>query len=68
MAVTEGPLLSERQFDRLVDIVPDLTAKQLWNIAEAFDCRIVALSEGGTAGGESSVEHAGEQRIGFWAE
>ena len=58
MSVPDGPLLTEREFDRLCDIVPDLKATQLWNIANLFDKRIVAR--------EDEVEH--RERMGFHAD
>ena len=40
------PLLTEEQFDRLTRIAPEMTAVQLWNVADTFERRIVALPEG----------------------
>ena len=73
MSVPDGPLLSEAEFDRLTGIVPDLTATQLWNIAQVFERRIVALPVRGAKDVDSSVERADdvgprELRIGFRAE
>lgn len=66
MTVPDGPALTEDQYDRLVKTIPDLTAKQLWDVAATFDHRIVALPKGGTADTGSSTERA-RQGLGFRA-
>jgi hypothetical protein len=74
MRVPDGPLITARHFDQLVNTIPGLTATQPWDIADTFGHRVVALPEGSNTNTGSDTERSrtrpprGETRLGFTAE